>query len=133
MASIVDVYDALTAERVYKAGMEPIKAFKILKDGCPDSFDGELLTKFIQCIGIHPVGTLVKLSSQKVGLVTKSNPSSPLKPQVKTFYNAKHAHYTQVQDIDLAHNRTQDSLESAIKPADFNIDLIRFFKNSILP
>ncbi|WP_149981358.1 HD-GYP domain-containing protein [Pseudoalteromonas rhizosphaerae] len=133
MASIVDVYDALTAERVYKAGMEPIKAFKILKDGCPDSFDGELLTKFIQCIGVHPVGTLVKLSSQKVGLVTKSNPSSPLKPQVKTFYNAKHAHYTQVQDIDLAHNRNQDSLESAIKPADFNIDLIRFFKNSILP
>lgn len=133
MASIVDVYDALTAERVYKAGMEPIKAFKILKDGCPDSFDGELLTKFIQCIGVHPVGTLVKLSSQKVGLVTKSNPSSPLKPQVKTFYNAKHAHYTQVQDIDLAHNRTQDSLESAIKPADFSIDLIRFFKNSILP
>ena len=35
MASIVDVYDALTAERVYKAGMEPIKAFKILKDGLP--------------------------------------------------------------------------------------------------
>lgn len=133
MASIVDVYDALTAERVYKAGMEPIKAFKILKDGCPDSFDGELLTKFIQCIGVHPVGTLVKLSSQKVGLVTKSNPSSPLKPVVKTFYNAKHAHYTEVSDIDLAHNRTQDSLEAAVKPTDFNIDLIRFFKNSILP
>lgn len=133
MASIVDVYDALTAERVYKVGMEPIKAFKILKDGCPDSFDGELLTKFIQCIGVHPVGTLVKLSSQKVGLVTKSNPSSPLKPVVKTFYNAKHAHYTEVSDIDLAHNRTQDSLEAAVKPTDFNIDLIRFFKNSILP
>lgn len=133
MASIVDVYDALTAERVYKAGMEPIKAFKILKDGCPDSFDGELLTKFIQCIGIHPVGTLVKLSSQKVGLVTKSNPASPLKPQVKTFYHAKHARYTEVQDIDLAHSRNQDALEGAVKPADFNIDLIRFFKHSILP
>ncbi|MGB1293391.1 MAG: HD-GYP domain-containing protein [Pseudoalteromonas sp.] len=133
MASIVDVYDALTAERVYKDGMEPIKAFKILKDGCPDSFDGELLTKFIQCIGIHPVGTLVKLSSQKVGLVTKSNPASPLKPQVKTFYHAKHARYTGVEDIDLAHSRTHDALESAVKPKDFNIDLIRFFKHSILP
>ncbi len=133
MASIVDVYDALTAERVYKAGMEPIKAFKILKDGCPNSFDGELLTKFIQCIGIHPVGTLVKLSSQKVGLVTKSNPASPLKPQVKTFYHAKHARYTEIQDVDLAHKRTQDRLEGAVKPTDFNIDLPRFFKQSILP
>lgn len=133
MASIVDVYDALTAERVYKAGMEPIKAFKILKDGCPDSFDGELLTKFIQCIGIHPVGTLVKLSSQKVGLVTKSNPASPLKPLVKIFYNAKHAHYTDVKDVDLAHSRNRDTLEAAVKPTDFNIDLIKFFKQSILP
>jgi len=105
MASIVDVYDALTAERVYKAGMEPIKAFKILKDGCPDSFDGELLTKFIQCIGIHPVGTLVRLSSQKVGLVTESNPATPLKPTVKTFYSAKHGRYTEVQDIDLSNKK----------------------------
>ncbi|MEL0640566.1 HD-GYP domain-containing protein [Pseudoalteromonas aliena] len=133
MASIVDVYDALTAERVYKAGMEPIKAFKILKDGCPDSFDGELLTKFIQCIGIHPVGTLVRLSSQKVGLVIQSNPTKPLKPVVKTFYNAKHSHYTEVQDLDLSSKKTQDTLESAVNPKEYNIDLDKFYKNSILP
>lgn len=133
MASIVDVYDALTAERVYKAGMEPIKAFKILKDGCPDSFDGDLVTKFIQCIGIHPVGTLVKLESQKLAVVTRSNPTSPLKPQVKVFYNAKHSHYTEIHDIDLANSRCHENLEAAIKPIDFNIDLIKFFKHSILP
>jgi len=133
MASIVDVYDALTAERVYKAGMEPIKAFKILKDGCPDSFDGELLTKFIQCIGIHPVGTLVKLSSQKVGLVIQSNPDKPLKPVVKTFYNAKHNRYTEVQELDLSSKKTQDTLESAVNSKEYNIDLERLYKNSILP
>lgn len=132
MASIVDVYDALTAERVYKAGMEPIKAFKILKDGCPHSFDGELLNKFIQCIGIHPVGTLVKLSSQKIGLVTQSNPTTPLKPTVKIFYNAKHSRYIQVQDIDLANKKTNDELDSAIKADQYSIDLRRFYKNSIL-
>ncbi|MBH0078478.1 MULTISPECIES: HD-GYP domain-containing protein [unclassified Pseudoalteromonas] len=133
MASIVDVYDALTAERVYKAGMEPIKAFKILKDGCPDSFDPMLLNKFIQCIGIHPVGTLVRLSSQKVGLVTESNPSTPLKPIVKTFYSAKHSRYTEIKDIDLSNKKTLDTLESAVKPKEYNIDLERFYKNSILP
>ncbi|WP_282114572.1 HD-GYP domain-containing protein [Pseudoalteromonas arctica] len=132
MASIVDVYDALTAERVYKAGMEPIKAFKILKDGCPDSFDPVLLNKFIQCIGIHPVGTLVRLSSQKVGLVTESNPSTPLKPIVKTFYSAKHSRYTEIKDIDLSNKKTLDTLESAVKPKEYNIDLERFYKNSIL-
>ncbi|MBH0019615.1 HD-GYP domain-containing protein [Pseudoalteromonas sp. SWXJ133] len=133
MASIVDVYDALTAERVYKAGMEPIKAFKILKEGCPDSFDTGLLTKFIQCIGIHPVGTLVKLSSQKVGLVIESNPAKPLKPVVKAFYSAKHSRYTQIQNIDLSSKKNSDTIECAIKPKEYNIDLERFYKNSILP
>ncbi len=132
MSSIVDVYDALTAERVYKAGMEPIKAFKILKDGCPDSFDPVLLNKFIQCIGIHPVGTLVRLSSQKIGLVTESNPATPLKPVVKTFYSAKHSRYTEIKDIDLASKRTLDSLESAVKAKEYNIDIERFYKNTIL-
>lgn len=90
-----------------------------------------LLNKFIQCIGIHPVGTLVKLSSQKVGLVTQSNPATPLKPVVKTFFNAKHGRYTEVQDIDLSSKRTQDTLESAIKPKEYNIDLEGFYKHSI--
>lgn len=47
MVLIVDVYDVLIVERVYKVGMELIKVFKILKDGCLDSFDGDLVIKFI--------------------------------------------------------------------------------------
>jgi putative nucleotidyltransferase with HDIG domain len=133
MASIVDVYDALTAERVYKSGMEPIQAFKILKEGCPGSFDSELLTKFIQCIGIHPVGTLVRLSSQKVGLVIESNPETPLKPVVKTFFSARLNQYTEVRDINLADKKIADKLETTVKATEYRIDLDRFYKNSILP
>lgn len=130
MISIVDVYDALTAKRVYKEGMNPINAFKILRNDSPDCFDLELVNKFIKCIGVHPVGTLVKLKSQKLGVVAKSNFEQPLKPVVKTFYSAKHHHYTEVKDIDLGSTKVDDELESAIKPEDFNIDLIRFFQNA---
>lgn len=132
MASIVDVYDALTAERVYKKGMTPIRAFKILKAGCPDSFDNTLLTKFIQCIGIHPVGTLVKLTNNKVGIVEKSNPNQPLKPIVKTFYNVKHERYTPIENIDLTKARANEQLEDAVSPSDLNVDLMGFYKNSVL-
>lgn len=52
---------------------------------------------------------------------------------VKTFYSAKHSRYTEVQDIDLANKKTADVLESTVKPKDYNIDLERFYKNSILP
>ncbi|WP_394227174.1 HD-GYP domain-containing protein [Pseudoalteromonas spongiae] len=130
MISIVDVYDALTAKRVYKDDMNPIQAFKILRAGCPSAFDSDLVARFIQCIGIHPVGTLVKLKSQKLGIVSQSNFEQPLKPTVKVFYSAKHQHYTEVQDLNLASNRIDDELESSIKPEDFGIDLIKFFRNA---
>ncbi len=133
MASIVDVYDALTAERVYKEGMTPLQAFKLLNAGCPDSFDPDMVHKFVQSIGVYPVGTLVKLVSQRVGIVSRANPENPLRPCVKTFYNAKFGRYTEVKEVDLSNKREPDELQAAIKPEQFNIDLMRFFKQSIMP
>lgn len=132
MISIVDVYDALTAKRVYKDGMNPIQAFKILKEDAGTGFDTALLNQFIKCIGVHPVGTLVQLQSQKLGIVTRSNFDNPLKPWVKTFYNAKHKHFVEIKDINLAAKHVEDALVTAIKPEDFNIDLMKFFKTSIM-
>lgn len=133
MAAIVDVYDALTAERVYKVGLTPIRAFRILKEGTPGHYDADLLAHFINCIGVYPVGTLVKLKSERIGIVASSNPHEPLKPVVKVFYHAKNMLYTEVKDIDLADKRVTDELEAAIKPEEFSIDLIRFFRHTMMP
>ncbi|TMP37561.1 HD-GYP domain-containing protein [Pseudoalteromonas rubra] len=133
MAAIVDVYDALTAERVYKVGLTPIRAFRILKEGTPGHYDADLLAHFINCIGVYPVGTLVKLKSERIGIVASSNPNEPLKPVVKVFYHAKNMLYTEVKDIDLADKRVTDELEAAIKPEEFSIDLIRFFRHTMMP
>ena len=130
MIAIVDVYDALTAKRVYKNDMSPIQAFKILRGDTPHCLDEDLVTRFIQCIGVHPVGTLVKLKSEKLGIVSKSNFAEPLKPIVKVFYSAKHQHYSEVHDVNLASKRVDDELVSAVKPEDFNIDLMKFFRDA---
>ncbi|WP_171041721.1 HD-GYP domain-containing protein [Pseudoalteromonas phenolica] len=133
MASIVDVFDALTAERVYKKALPPIQAFKILRENSPNHFDEHLLNEFINCIGIYPVGSLVKLKSQKIGMVASSNSAQPLKPVVKVFYSAKTMYHIAVEDIDLAEKRCTDELEAAIKPEEFGLDLVKFFKHSVLP
>ena len=79
---------------------------------------------------IHRSIHAIKDKGCKAGLVY--NPATPLKPVVKKFFNAKHGRYTEVQDIDLSSKRTQDTLESAVKPKEYNIDLnggvLGFFK-----
>ncbi|MGD8591054.1 MAG: DUF3391 domain-containing protein, partial [Chromatiales bacterium] len=56
MAAIVDVYDALTSVRVYKAAWEPSLTLKKLLEWSPHHFNPQLVQRFIKCLGIYPVG-----------------------------------------------------------------------------
>ncbi|WP_326498575.1 HD-GYP domain-containing protein [Catenovulum adriaticum] len=132
MISIVDIYDAMTAERVYKKGMSPSAALKIMLGMTPNSLDSSLLQQFIKCVGIHPVGSLVKLTSGKLAIVTESNPDNPLCPIVKVFYHTKYQRHSEIKDIDLAKPNCGENIEKSVKPEEFNIDLHRFFREVLM-
>lgn len=131
MISIVDCYDAMTAERVYKKGMPAMKAMKIMMRESGVHFDGELVRKFIQCIGLYPAGTLVKMKSCKIGLVTKVNQEKPLEPEVKLFYCGKNRHYLPIKDIDLAASHCKEEIEEIVKAEDYKIDFQKFFAQAV--
>jgi putative nucleotidyltransferase with HDIG domain len=132
MIAIVDVYDALTADRVYKEGMVPIRALGLMNKLAGAHFDRELLRRFISCMGVHPVGTLVKLTSGRLGMVLESNRLEPLKPKVKVFYNIRTRVHMEPKMLDLAAPGCNDSIESAVKPEEFKLDLLRFFRETML-
>jgi putative nucleotidyltransferase with HDIG domain len=132
MIAIVDSYDAMTAERIYKAGMHPIKAFKILISESPNSYDKDLVEKFIQSLGLYPVGTLVKLSSGRLGFISKLNPQKPLNPFVRVFYSVKHKQAIAIEELDLNKSKNHDQIEGCVKPEDFNINVLSFFKQAFL-
>ena len=132
MIAIVDSYDAMTAERVYKAGMHPIKAFKILVKEAPNGYDEELVEKFIQCLGVYPIGTLVKLNSGKLGLISKLNKSRPLHPYVRVFYNTRLNQAIAMEEINLSESKYRDQIDCCIKPEEFNLNLLKFFKAAFI-
>ena len=126
MSGIVDVYDAVTADRVYKQGMQPTQAFRILLKGVDLHFDADLVTRFIKCMGVYPVGTLVQLSNQRLAIVMQRNEQQPLKPVVKVIYHAGRRHYLDVQWLDLAKKGVQETIESTVDPKEFGINLANF-------
>ena len=73
MIAIVDTYDAITAQRVYKSGQSCVRALKILRSDSPAHFDLELVKQFIAAIGMYPPGTLVLMDSEKLALVLQNN------------------------------------------------------------
>lgn len=101
MSGIVDIYDALTAERVYKPALSPSEAFKIMIGLTPFHLDPDLLKKFIRCIGFYPIGSVVELSNGRIGLVCNENPDDLMTPTVKLFYSGRTESFREVEYIDL--------------------------------
>ena len=126
VSTIVDVYDALTADRCYKKGMPSTTAFRILLEGAGTQFDPILVKKFIKCMGVYPVGTLVKLKSNKLALVIERNEESPLKPVVKIIYSVASTCYLNVETIDLSKVTTEE-IECAVDHKEYGINVALFY------
>lgn len=80
--SIVDCFDAITSQRVYDRARSVKDAFKVLMDERDTQFDAELVMRFIEWLGIFPVGTLVELHTGEVGVVLEKNSRLQLRPKV---------------------------------------------------
>lgn len=102
MAAICDVYDAITADRVYHQGMSPNDALKKLVEWSVFHLDKDLVYDFIRCLSVYPVGTLVELSNQKVGVIIEANRRQPKLPRVRVFYDLKAADTQPPVELDLA-------------------------------
>ena len=129
MLAIADMYDALTADRVYKSGMSSQRAFSILMGDAPTRLDQSLVQQFIKCLGVYPVGSLVLLSNDRLAMVLEQK-DSPLTPLVKVFYSVRNNHYLTPKDIDLSSDKTV-SITKAVVASDYKIDVNTFFERSV--
>jgi len=102
MAAIVDVYDALTSNRVYHKGMEPPAALTKLFEWSDHHFYPELVQHFIQAIGIYPVGSLVRLDSNRLAVVMEQGAQGLLFPKVRVIYDIQRGKKLAPLDIDLS-------------------------------
>jgi putative nucleotidyltransferase with HDIG domain len=102
MAAIVDVYDAITAERCYHAAIAPAEALRSLLAWSQRELSPYFVQSFIRCVGIYPVGTLVRLESGLLAIVEEHNAKDLLKPRVRAIFDTKHNGYIAPKLIDLA-------------------------------
>lgn len=102
MAAICDVYDAITSNRPYKNGWDPSESIRRMAEWTNDHFDPRLFQAFVKSIGIYPVGSLVRLTSGRIGVVTEQAPKSLVTPRVKVFFSTKSDMRIPPEVVDLA-------------------------------
>jgi len=125
MAAIVDVYDALTSNRCYNKACEPTYTLGKMLEWSSDHFGEELAHQFVRCVGIYPVGTLVRLNSGMIAVVVEQDEAQLLSPRVRQVFNVNSGRYTLLEDIDLAVTGSVAIVES-VSPQKVGIDPLSF-------
>ncbi|WP_077338213.1 HD-GYP domain-containing protein [Pseudocolwellia agarivorans] len=128
ITAIVDVYDAMTGSKYYKQGVQPINALRYLMSK-NEQFDRVLVQQFIKYMGVHPVGSVVKLSNETLAVIVKGNRKSPLQPSVIAFYNTKHKRNMTSKEYFLENESL--SIQASAKAEDYKINISKVIREVI--
>lgn len=101
MAAVCDVYDAVTSDRPYRDRWCPAESIRKMA-GWTGHFDQKVFHAFVKCIGIYPVGALVRLQSDRLAVVMEQHHECLLTPMVKVFFSASSRTPLPPECIDLA-------------------------------
>ncbi len=103
MGAVCDVYDAITSDRPYKAAWGPAESMAQMAAWAKNGqFDNAVFQAFVKGLGIYPIGSLVRLSSGRLGVVIEQHAAALLKPVVKVFFSAISQMYVRPETVDLA-------------------------------
>lgn len=122
MGAIVDVYDAITSDRVYHKGMAPTAALGRLLEWSKYHFDPDLVRAYVKCVGIYPTGSLVRLESGRLGVVLEQHEEKMMQPKVRVIFHAVKKLYLPPEVIDLAWPGSKERISGHEEFEDWNID-----------
>jgi putative nucleotidyltransferase with HDIG domain len=89
VVSVCDVFDALRSNRAYRAGLATDRIKHIMGQQDSTAFNKTLLRRFVNMMGLFPIGTLVRLNTEELAVVTQTHPDDPFRPQVKLLTDGK--------------------------------------------
>lgn len=121
MGAVCDVYDAITSNRSYKKGWEPVESIRKMAEWNNGHFDEVVFHAFVKTVGIYPTGTLLKLKSGRLGVVTDQSKKSLVKPIVKVFFSTRSNMHILQEIVDLS--KSTDSIASMENPLQWGFDL----------
>jgi putative nucleotidyltransferase with HDIG domain len=126
LCGIADVYDAMRSQRAYQQSYPTDRILQVLKRNDGAQFDQHLVRRFVQLLGIYPVGNFVKLNTGEVGVVRQVHAPDPYRPQVRVLFDRSGATVDVPYDVNLWEAAPEAGVPSSViaplDPANYQID-----------
>jgi HD-GYP domain-containing protein (c-di-GMP phosphodiesterase class II) len=132
--TIADCYDAMTSSRVYRREpMSPANVLKFMFGKSGQSFDPILLKLFVNCVGIIPIGSLVRLDSGPLAVVIKpaQDKTNAERPLVRVITDESGTSIEDGPELDLTEQdeagHYTHSILQLVDNAEYHFDTGRYF------
>ncbi|HHW42288.1 MAG TPA: HD-GYP domain-containing protein [Desulfotomaculum sp.] len=125
ITGLVDMYDALTADRVYRRAYPPHEAFEMLAGSGNFLFDFEVVQAFLANVAAYPTGSLVRLSSGEIGVVVETVRGYSLYPRVRLLFSAGREPLSEPYEVWLAEHRDLTIIEVIEDYWEFSTEITR--------
>ena len=136
IVAIVDMYDAITSDRVYQKGRTHLDAINIMTSMCGTHLDSGLTYKFIECLGIYPPGCIVEMSNGEIAIVVEANQKKRLKPKIILLLdedkNPRTERIVDLSKMDLDASGQDYRITKIVKADDYGIDLNKYYHTGII-
>jgi HD-GYP domain-containing protein (c-di-GMP phosphodiesterase class II) len=106
ISAVTDVYEALTATRVYRPGYLPHHALEYLLGDGGIHFDTKVIDAFVSSVRVYPVGMTVALSNGYRAVVVHSTKKQSQRPVVRVIEDMNGQAVPQPWEIDLSKELT---------------------------
>ena len=117
--SIITTYEALTRNRHFSKRNTPTQALRKLYSWRNLYFDGLLVERFIRSVGVYPVGTLVELNKQQIGMVIDVNAQARSRPVVHCLFDSQGQLLAKQRDFDLTDQKfSRVKITRTVEPKD---------------
>lgn len=103
--AVADVFDAITANRPYRAGLPPYHALEMILRGMGVDFSPLVVQTFAKMLRLYPENSWVTLNTGEVGTVTRVNIKQPTRPVIRLLFDKYDQPVYGTSEIDLAEDK----------------------------
>ena len=125
IVSIADSYESQISNRIYKQKIYFHNAMKNLISSGANKFNPRLLNSFLPSLSLYPIGSIVKLNDQRIGIVIGSSPDKPLRPVVKLIFDEKKKKIKDTVLINLI-DKTDIYIIKALEESEVQVNIFDF-------
>lgn len=126
MTAIADTYDALTTLRSYQRPETPRHATEKLRELSGTVLHPDYVEKFVASLGTYPVGTLVRLDSNEIGLVVKVEVHEREAIKLKILFDNNGNKLTALPLVELVNAETA-RIVGEVDPFTKGVDVTEYF------